>query len=417
MATCPVGLFPYTIRSGDTLWQISQRYYTSTGAIMAANPGLNPRNLSVGQTICIPARRTPQPPAPTPPSGGTGGGNRCPVGLRSYTLQKNDTIWLLAQRYCTTVESIQAINPGLNPYNLYAGQTIWIPAGYQLPNIPFWFRSQAVTPGEPDSSGEMDACPRGYESYVIEEGDTIWMLSQRFQITADEIMASNPDLDPANLFAGLVICIPRRRNNMPKPTPQPMPRPVPEPAEPPIYLWVSKEEHNLSNYLRLLWSQHVYWARMAMQSMIQELPDTQAVADRLAQNPKDFEIALQVFYGEDLAEDIGNLLSKHISLGNDYITAAKTGDAAAAESMEKQLYQNADQMATLLGNINPKWSADEWKNMLHDHLALLKDDICSMLSGNFEDSISTFTDIERGALEMADIMALGIEKQFPHYFR
>lgn len=432
MASCPVGLFPYTIRSGDTLWQISQRYYTSTGAIMAANPGLNPNNLSVGQTICIPARRAPRPPVPTPPSGGTGGGgSRCPVGLRTYTIQRNDTLWLLSQRYCTTVESILALNPGMNPSNLRVGQTIWIPAGYQLPNLPFWFRSQAVTPTEPASSNETTVCPEESDSYVVEAGDTIWLLSQRFQTTVDEIMAVNPGIDPANLFVGLVICIPRRRNNIPqpmpvpqptpqptpRPTPRPTPQPIPEPTEPPIFLWVSKEEQNLNNYIRLLWVQHVYWARMAMQSMIQDLSDAQSAANRLAQNPKDFEIALQTFYGEEVSENFSNLLNEHLSLANEYVTAVKAGDTAAADDVERRLYQNADQIAAFLGNINPNWSAEEWKNMLHDHLALLKEDICNMLSGNFEDSIGTFTDIERGALEMADIMALGIVKQFPQYFR
>jgi len=44
----------YTIRPNDTLYIIAQRYYTTITAIMTANPGLNPQNLRVGQTIVVP---------------------------------------------------------------------------------------------------------------------------------------------------------------------------------------------------------------------------------------------------------------------------------------------------------------------------------------------------------------------------
>lgn len=154
MTPCPDGLFPHTIRSGDTLWLLSQRYFTTIGAILNANPGLRPNNLPVGQTICIPAGRAPRPPVPTPPSGG-----RCPIGLRTYTIQRNDTLWLLSQRFCTTIETIMAVNPGINPNNLTVGQTIWIPAGYRLPNMPSWFRSQDATPEDAADSYEMTYYP------------------------------------------------------------------------------------------------------------------------------------------------------------------------------------------------------------------------------------------------------------------
>jgi LysM repeat protein len=174
MATCPQGLFPYTIRRGDTLWMIAQRYYTSVAAIRAANPGLNPQNLTVGQTICVPARRAPRPPVPTPtpPSGG-----RCPVGLRTYTIQRNDTLWQIAQRFCTTVDTIMAVNRGLSPSNLRAGQTILIPAGYSLPNLPFWFRSQEVQdyqyilPEEMISGRDLNFYPEETYSYTDDSDD------------------------------------------------------------------------------------------------------------------------------------------------------------------------------------------------------------------------------------------------------
>jgi LysM repeat protein len=51
---CPAGTTVYTVRAGDTLYAIAQRLGTTVAAILAVNPGINPNNLQVGQQICIP---------------------------------------------------------------------------------------------------------------------------------------------------------------------------------------------------------------------------------------------------------------------------------------------------------------------------------------------------------------------------
>jgi LysM repeat protein len=45
---------PYTVQSGDTYFKLAQRFNTTVEAIAAANPGVDPNNLQIGQTICIP---------------------------------------------------------------------------------------------------------------------------------------------------------------------------------------------------------------------------------------------------------------------------------------------------------------------------------------------------------------------------
>jgi len=44
----------YTIQPGDTLWSLGQRFGFSTQAMLDANPGVNPNNLQIGQTVNIP---------------------------------------------------------------------------------------------------------------------------------------------------------------------------------------------------------------------------------------------------------------------------------------------------------------------------------------------------------------------------
>ena len=44
----------YTVRAGDTLYQISKKYYSNIANVLAANPGIEPNNIQVGQKIIIP---------------------------------------------------------------------------------------------------------------------------------------------------------------------------------------------------------------------------------------------------------------------------------------------------------------------------------------------------------------------------
>ena len=50
---CPNG-FIYTIRAGDTLFALAQRFGTTVNAIILANPGIDPNSLQIGRRICIP---------------------------------------------------------------------------------------------------------------------------------------------------------------------------------------------------------------------------------------------------------------------------------------------------------------------------------------------------------------------------
>ncbi len=109
---CPHG-FLYTINPGDTYFLLAQRFGTTVQAISAANPGVDPNNLQIGQVICIPTA------APPPPV-------HCPHGFL-YTINPGDTYFLLAQRFGTTVQAISAANPGVDPNNLQIGQVICIP--------------------------------------------------------------------------------------------------------------------------------------------------------------------------------------------------------------------------------------------------------------------------------------------------
>ncbi len=109
---CPDG-FLYTVRPGDTLFQLSARFEVSLQALIDANPQLeDPNRLTVGQVLCIPV--TPRPPA-------------CPGGT-IYTVMAGDTIFSIARKFNVSPDAIIAANPQLeDPDRIFAGQKLCIP--------------------------------------------------------------------------------------------------------------------------------------------------------------------------------------------------------------------------------------------------------------------------------------------------
>ncbi|MFZ5967878.1 MAG: M14 family metallopeptidase [Bacillota bacterium] len=49
-----LGYDVYTVKSGDTLYNLARKYYTTLNRIVTANPGINPYDLRIGQQLIIP---------------------------------------------------------------------------------------------------------------------------------------------------------------------------------------------------------------------------------------------------------------------------------------------------------------------------------------------------------------------------
>ena len=151
----------HVVVSGDTLWRLAQHYGTTVDAIRALN-NLTSDTLMIGQVLRI-------------PNTDDGGDTTYPPGFH-YTVQAGDTLWLLSQRFGTTVDAIKQLN-GLTSDALHIGQVLRIPS------------ANAVT-------------------YTVQSGDTLWLLSQRFGTTVDRLMELN-SLTSTVLNIGQVLRIPQ----------------------------------------------------------------------------------------------------------------------------------------------------------------------------------------------------------------
>lgn len=103
---CPANHYPYAVQAGDTLVSIAGQLGVDLDRLIAANPDVDPYNLRIGQTLCIPA---------------------CPPDYTAYIIQPGDTLYRIAQMFGVSIESIVEANPGVDPDYLRVAQRICIP--------------------------------------------------------------------------------------------------------------------------------------------------------------------------------------------------------------------------------------------------------------------------------------------------
>lgn len=160
----------YTVQPGDTLFLIAQRHGTTIEALRQANGIVNADSLLVGQTLVLPG------------SGGSGGD--APSGSL-YTVQPGDTLFLIAQRYGTTIEALRQANGIVNADSLLVGQTLVLPGS----------GGTAPPSGGPGTT------------YTVRAGDTLFLIAQRFGTTVESLRRAN-GLTTDLIYPGTVLRLP-----------------------------------------------------------------------------------------------------------------------------------------------------------------------------------------------------------------
>jgi LysM repeat protein len=116
----------------------------------------------------------PQPTSPPAPSDGN-----------TYTVQPGDTLYSIAKRYGTTVETLAALNNIVNPSRIRAGLVLQI--------------SGTAPPPQP---------PQGDIVYVVQPGENLFRIALRHNMSYLYLAAYNNIANPNDIYVGQTILIP-----------------------------------------------------------------------------------------------------------------------------------------------------------------------------------------------------------------
>ena len=100
----------YTVEKGDSLYSIARRFGVTVNDLKNAN-SLTSNLLSVGQVLIIPTDESNTPINPS---------------YTTYTVKMGDSLWSIANRFGTTVDTIKSLN-NLTSNLLSIGQVLQIP--------------------------------------------------------------------------------------------------------------------------------------------------------------------------------------------------------------------------------------------------------------------------------------------------
>ena len=112
-------------------------------------------------------------------------------GCFEYTIVRFDTLSGIISRFRLDIDVLEALNPGQlsNPSVIRTGQVLYVGR---------------------DPLARLDPCPNGEACalYVVQAGDSIAEIADRYLLTRESILAANPDL-PRPIQPGQVIKLPR----------------------------------------------------------------------------------------------------------------------------------------------------------------------------------------------------------------
>lgn len=185
----------HVVQRGETLFRIAQNYGVTVEDIARINGLVNPSNIKVGERLVIPLESQPAPVAPT-----------------RHRVGPGETLFAIAQFYGTTEAVLIQLNGITNPNVLYVGQEIIITPGSG--------ESEAAQPSPTQSPPTeappvpTDAPPVAVASvdsgvrHVIQRGETLFRIAQRYGVDMATLQAANNIGSPSLIYAGQTLIIP-----------------------------------------------------------------------------------------------------------------------------------------------------------------------------------------------------------------
>lgn len=157
--------------------------------------------------------------------------------MEIYVVQPGDTLYIIAQRFETTVAALQALNRFPNPDQLVVGQAILIPASSVTPlrytvvrgdtlyliaqtfgtTVNAIAQANNITDPNRINVGDSLLIPGwSQQTYTIRSGDTLYQIANNFGISLNLLVKTNNIANPALIYPGQILIIPQQTTSPPR---------------------------------------------------------------------------------------------------------------------------------------------------------------------------------------------------------
>ena len=169
--------------------------------------------------------------------------------------------------------------------------------------------------------------------------------------------------------------------------------------------------------LRDLWVGHIFWVRnVVLATKSGDTALAKVEEEQVVHNAREIANAIVPYYGKEAGDKLFTLLAGHYGAVKDCMNATFTGNKEAMNTGVEKMKKNADEIATFLSTANPHWPKGAILAALAAHAGFHMQQIDAINTKDFASEAKVWEAMKDQVYEIADTLADGIVKQFPHKF-
>lgn len=168
--------------------------------------------------------------------------------------------------------------------------------------------------------------------------------------------------------------------------------------------------------MRRLWSQHAALTHTYIVSATADLPDAEFVVKRALQNADDIAAAVTTYYSQASAAKLSALLRAHVMLFTDAVRMARMSEKDEMGPVQEKLEGNGREIVSFLSSANPNWKEPDLDDFIDALINHENDELMARIDHDWDGELRAWNDADQHAQKLADMLALGIQRQFPDRF-
>lgn len=205
----------YTVKRGETLSEIAERYHVALNVLMFYNGISDPNDIYVGQELQLPPPATPTP-------------------ADAYTVKAGETLSEIAEAHHVALADLMAVNGITDPNAIYRGQVLRLPSAQTATGTASPMPSKTAMTGTATASTTATkltatstqtptATPSPATTHTVRSGETLSQIAEANNVDLKTLMRLNGIRDPNAIYVGQVLYLTAAALSTTTPTPSPTP--------------------------------------------------------------------------------------------------------------------------------------------------------------------------------------------------